>query len=687
MKPNKQIILFLLLCLISVRGWAYDELVDGIYYNYDHSKLEATVTFRAFATDNKNAYSGDVVIPEQVKSDKFGKTYKVTSINQYALYQCPSVTSVSIPNTIESIGMYSFMNCKGLTSLTIPNSVITIGEGAFTGCTEISTLDLGNGVVTIGNYAFSNCSISSLTIPNSVHTMYIYSFSGCTLLKKVTFHCENIGYWFSGHNNLEEVVFGDEVKIIGDDTFAGSSGVFHDCKNLTSVTIGNGVEEIKKYTFYGCSKLASLSLGNSLEVIGNRAFYGCAEIPYLNIPNSVKSIGERAFWGCKSLTDVSFGDGLTTIGAEAFYECSNLTNVTVGNSIQTIDKEAFSYCRNIKKVMVKDLVAWCNIEFIKNSLYNYPASNPLYYAGRMYSDENTEITDLVIPDAVTEIKNYAFLGYKGLKSVVIPNSVTKISDFAFYDADNIAEVISYIQEPFSMNGRSAGYPTFSKTVFDNAVLWVPKGTIEKYKTTEGWKDFLNIKEMGDYDEITIDATGKRTYCSSNDLDFAGIEGLKAYIASGYDRATGTVLLTRVEKVPAGTGLMLIGNEGTYQVPRRSTQFYYVNMLKGVLEEQPLPATETGYTNYVLRDGSEGVLFYVSSGNIEANRAYLQVPTTASQARNVLYYTVDDDMVTGIEQPRQKNARQGNTIYNLNGQRTRQLQRGIYIQNGKKIIIR
>ena len=85
----------------------------------------------------------------------------------------------------------------------------------------------------------------------------------------------------------------------------------------------------------------------------------------------------------------------------------------------------------------------------------------------MYSDENTEITDLVIPDAVTEIKNYAFLGYKGLKSVVIPNSVTKINDFAFYDADNIAEVISYIQEPFSMNGRSAGYPTFSKAITYN----------------------------------------------------------------------------------------------------------------------------------------------------------------------------------------------------------------------------
>ena len=178
------------------------------------------------------------------------------------------------------------------------------------------------------------------------------------------------------------------------------------------------------------------------------------------------------------------------------------------------------------------------------------------------------------------------------------------------------------------------------------------------------------------------------------MDFAGIEVLKAYIASGYDRATGTVLLTRVEKVPAGTGLMLIGNEGTYQVPRRSTQYCYVNMLIGVLEEKSLPATENGYTNYVLRNGSEGVLFYVSSGNIEANRAYLQVPSATSQARNVLYYVTDDDMTTGIEQIQQINAQKNDAVYNLNGQKVANSpdgslhgRKGIYIIGGKKVIIK
>ena len=100
MKLNIKIILSLLLCLTGAKGYAYDELVDGIYYNFDDASGKAAVTFRVYGLDNSGAYTGDIVIPEQVESKKRGKTYQVTSINQYALYQCQGVTSVSIPNKI-----------------------------------------------------------------------------------------------------------------------------------------------------------------------------------------------------------------------------------------------------------------------------------------------------------------------------------------------------------------------------------------------------------------------------------------------------------------------------------------------------------------------------------------------------------------------------------------------------------
>jgi hypothetical protein len=100
-------------------------------------------------------------------------------------------------------------------------------------------------------------------------------------------------------------------------------------------------------------------------------------------------------------------------------------SVTIGNSVTSMGNGAFSYCSNLEKVIVSDIAAWCGISF---SGYE---SNPLSYAHHLYSDENTKITDLIIPNSVTSIGDYAFYGCSGLTSVTIPNSVTRIGASAF----------------------------------------------------------------------------------------------------------------------------------------------------------------------------------------------------------------------------------------------------------------
>ena len=134
------ILLTLLMSMTGIKAYAYDiavENADGvtIYYNYYNEGKELEVTFLSSKDDyqeNKNAYVGNVVIPEEVTY--LNRTRKVTSIGDRAFDYCRSLTSVTIPNSVTSIGYYAFAWCSSLTSVTIPNSVTSIGSDAFCAC-------------------------------------------------------------------------------------------------------------------------------------------------------------------------------------------------------------------------------------------------------------------------------------------------------------------------------------------------------------------------------------------------------------------------------------------------------------------------------------------------------------------------------------------------------------------------
>ena len=143
---------------------------------------------------------------------------------------------------------------------------------------------------------------------------------------------------------------------------------------------------------------------------------------YKNLP--VTSIG--SFSWCEKLVSVTIPDSVTSICDSAFKSCTSLTSITIPGSVTSIGEDAFDiYTESISSVYITDIARWCNISF-ENEL-----SNPLSQCAKLYIDGELA-DDIVIPDVVASICNYAFYS-SGLTSITIPESVKSIGDYSFYN--------------------------------------------------------------------------------------------------------------------------------------------------------------------------------------------------------------------------------------------------------------
>lgn len=365
-------------------------------------------------------------------------------------------------------------------------------------------------------------------------------------------------------------------------------------------------------------------------------------ITYDEVEYSVTSIGRRAFY-CSGMTSVTIPNSLTSIGREAFYNCSCLTSITIPSSVKSIESGAFNLCEGLTSVSISDIVAWCNITF--GNLF----SNPLYYAHHLFIN-GEEVKDLVFPNNMKSIGNYAFDSCGGLTSVTIPNSVTTIGEYAFYNCSGLASVsigknvtdigqkafyISNVRDIYiyTVEVPNTGNDVFSDHLMSKITLHIPYGTSSLYKKTSPWSK-LNIVPQDTL--IAKVSNSTREYGEENPVFNIKYSGFIGNDNENVLSVTPSVSTTATKKSDVG--------EYPIKISGGSSENYVIVYESGVLTITKAPLTAK-VNNETRQYGEENPTFTVNYSGLKNGEIIpkwtkdLIVETSASKQSDVGTYAI------------------------------------------------
>ena len=671
---------------------------------------------------------GAVTIPETVTAAvtyggvlQGNATYKVIMLRANLFRAADTnvtsqITKITIPKTVEHIESRCFDQCENMTEFVI--------EGATDGTSQLKEID---------SHAFLNCKkLASITLPNSVtylgdddpNSIEGGVFEGCESLTSFTFPSSyassNVSsFTFKFCKNLATINWnGYNPKRLNNSTFWG-------CEKITWSQVPQSVEELGADCFAYCSSLTSVDLKDIKKM--DKEVFRNTPLTSVEWPAAITEIPAGTFLTCTSLTSITgiasqpgAWDNITKIGEDAFNECKALTTIKLPNSLKTLDKQAFRSCWNLKNVEYSN-----QLETIGEGAFqdNISGFEKFYFKGSVknvgsYAFANGKLTcvhlkgDMTMGDYVfqndkslkyvefpatssatqplTKVTEGMFQNCTSLPFITLPTTVTEIKTKAFDGCSSLKYVNILAASPATLGANA--FPT-------TAGVYVKPSKLSAYQANAAWNAY-NPKD-------TYEQTLATEYASF-DHDFPvsfvaknGHEALEAYVGPSTYRVTQPTKVQKILKMikvtstAANEGVLLKGEIGrtyTYQIAETDPGLYTGNRVIGVREDTTLVQTESdGKSNWVLQPDYK--LHLVSNGTIKSGRAYVHETNdgdTSFGAKGIyLSFALDEEKnTTGIDKVENKKADEENVYYTLSGVRViNPTEKGVYIKNGKKVIIR
>ena len=667
---------------------------------------------------------------------------KLTTIPPGAFMDCSSLTSIEFPEGVTMIEGIAFSDCEKLASIIIPKSMTTIAGGAFYNCLGIEDVFCYPTTVPEAMHAFDNYMYwplkATLHVPKKMVSIYAdtepWNTFGRIVALPDAINQENNStayYTLNKEEQTASVTSGPEKyvasvivpnRILSDGRYYNVTSVenfaFFNCEKLTSVSLNNSIKYVGRFAFADCPKLEKVKLPSSITAIEDYMFSNCASLFEIDIPSNVSSIGEGTFVGCSSLQDISLPNKTTYIGTRAFADCKALATVNLSSRLSVIDDNAFENCKSLTSVTIP---------------------NSMTFVGSNAFKDCTSLKEVIFDGCAGEICQDAFKGCTGLKDIYSYSDVPPAADeYAFegsnydatlhvaaasleayqttapwcyfkhiisheegayggivflYDYNHEDQTATLVKVTISENTHEEKLiipaelqvegKTYKVTKIDrNAFDYIWRGSITSIEipgtlhtlernTIPISEQLKTIRIMGDIEKID-DYAFKATLASGGRLLNCSLDDFYCYSSFVPD-------LSPIALTGNSTGLSLTASDDDITVLERDGRTYYLPRyftFTWVDYPEYNPHQATRYQYYLI----EHATLHVPANLVDSYKQTFPWNMFGS----IVALTEEETQIK--ETPFDSPSMEG-SIYNLQGQRMRELQKGLNIVDGKMIYVK